>query len=649
MKKINLFFLSCAYLFFCAALFSFSGKESNFPSPKDYLSDEGIRQLGAGAKGLSPDGHELANHFIKYLAQGNPVDVAAFDKTAQTTYQKEKANVERLMKHQVSLLGGYELQDLGDPIDWFRAPKNDLQWPTHLSRHYWLKPLVHAWRATKDTVYSGEVVRVLLDWVEKTPIGTPDLYWHNEKQAKEKGAGFVPEGFFPSYVDGPWTSLSAHSRVDTWTYLLAMLYDAPQMNNKNLDILFNSLANDHRKSMLSHPRAMNQFIAIATSLVNYSWHYPFLKGASESNRTGLERVRFFANSEIYPDGSMAECSPNYSIGSLERVSKIVRDDQTKGGNMYGELDERICKAMRYFAFTADPQGNSPRIAKGKKSALPLAKELNKVCGDPEVEYVLSSGKTGTEPSFKSIAYDWAGHMVFRSGWDKGATWLFFEPGPRGSGHSDMAFLNIQLQSKGEVLLADPGYYSYSSQGEEGEMSAYLRSTGAHNTGVVNGQGQIAVPTGEKRGYNTSPGNYGWKDNGKLAQATGSYMFGYGENGAIKVTHKRKIVYHRDEDKFVIKDSFEGEGGHRVALHWQITPRAKLTVGEKGMAIENGKASAQIGFSCNHAFSVNPVKAGKDTLLGWYSEGYGELEPAHTVQVTANASLPVHFETTIKIK
>ncbi len=108
----------------------------------------------------------------------------------------------------------------------------------------------------------------------------------------------------------------------------------------------------------------------------------------------------------------------------------------------------------------DPEGNSPRIAKGKSSVLPLVDRLGVRCNDPQVDYLCSNGAKGQCPGFLSVSYDWAGHVIFRSDWGKNATWLFFEPGPRGSGHSDVATLNIQLKSKGEWLLTDPGYYSY---------------------------------------------------------------------------------------------------------------------------------------------------------------------------------------------
>ena len=633
-------FIGAIYMFGCSP-------EKEIP-PSAYLNSNGISQLENISQGLDPNGHELANIFLKHLAEKGPFDIQKFDSIVSETFIKESSLVKDLMNDKVSLLNGYGAQYIGTPVQWFLAPKGDLQWTTHLSRHYWLNPLAHAWRATKDPVYSQKIVDVLIDWIVKNPIGSDKLSWGKEASDNTGSPDLVREGFFFTYVDGPWTSLSAHARLDNWTYLLSMIHDSPQMTNRNLSVIFNSLANDHRISMISNPRKMNQFIAIATSLVNYCWYYPFLKGSSEAGIIGLKRVRFFANTEIYPDGSMAECSPNYAVGSLERVSKIVRGDQIKGGDLYKELDQRICKALRYFVLSADPEGNSPRIAKGKSSVMPLVDRIGALCDDPQVNYLYTNGAKGQCPGSLSVSYDWAGHVIFRSDWRKNSTWLFFEPGPRGSGHSDVATLNIQLKSKGEWLLTDPGYYTYSNSGEEGEMSEYLHSSAAHNIALVDKQNQLPFEWGKDRTYNSEPGNYNWSDNGKIAKAEGVYNFGYGREGKIKVIHKRQLIYHRETDKFIIKDTFGGEGVHQVELLWQLPPEAKLILNDKALTIENGKAAAQFNITGNQPFRINSSKGSKNPLSGWFSLDYGVLKPSNTVSVTSEAKLPIVFETEIAI-
>jgi hypothetical protein len=290
--------------------------------------------------------------------------------------------------------------------------------------------------------------------------------------------------------------------------------------------------------------------------------------------------------------------------------------------------------------SSDPEGNSPRIAKGGTRAY-----TRWGCTDPRFDYIWTKGEKGEAPDFLSAAYNWAGHVFFRSGWTKDATWLFFEPGPRGSGHHDAACLNIQLQSKGKHILADPGFYSYSNNGEEGKMAAYLGSSAAHNTATVDNQSQPH----SKFAYNTEPGDYRWYDNGTLAGAEGVYSRGYGEKGEIKVVHKRKITYYRNEDKFVVEDRFEGEGSHEISLHWQLPVEAEWVEGKKSFTILNAPASAQMNVKANKKYTITALKGSKDPYSGWFSWKYGDLHPTTTVHVKANGKLPVVIETTINIQ
>lgn len=609
----------------------------------EHLTAQAKERLGTEPAALDPQGHELARVFLKDLAEPGQVfpDGAAAGRFTP-------AQVAALMAHRVSLLGGYEPQELGDPIDWFRAPKDDLQWPTHLSRHYWLRPLAHAWRGKGNEAAAGQVVEILLDWVAKTPIGTDTLHWSGVRTAYPDRYPGCPEGFFKGYVDGPWTSLSAHARLEFWSELFALLWDAPQMTNEAVAVLLVSLARDHRLSMLNNPRAMNQYQGIAVSLIHLGWWYPFLAGAEEAGAIGWERLVHYARTEIYPDGSMAECSPNYAGGCLQRLFKVVQEARSRGEEVPPVMLERIAQAQRAFAFLADPAGNSPRIAKGGGSILGLLTTINTEFADPEVAYVATRGKEGRRPEVLSHAFAWAGHIAARSDWTAEADWLFFEPGPRGSGHHDLACLNLQIQAKGAWLLTDPGYFSYSSTGEDGAMSLYLRSSAAHNVALVDGQGQVRVRPGTRGGPNTEAGDYGWSDDGQRFRAEGVYDYGFGPEGAIAVTQRRVILYDRSRRVIDIEDHFAGEGAHAIALHWQFPADAEVHRRETGIRVANGPARASLEFAADTALEVEIVKGRKEPLGGWFSQTYGRLAPAPMGIVRANGPLPRHIRTTIRL-
>jgi hypothetical protein len=612
------------------------------------LTPGGRKKLGVELRELRPGGHEFAQAFLKPLAEGNgPLSRTDVETNTGRNLAGHKLRARQLMGNQVSLLGGYELQSLGNPIDWFRAPEGDLQWPTHLSRHYWLLPLAYVYRASGEPESADKVISVLLDWVEKFPNGVDTL--QNRRGRTTQGAGrMTAEGFFHDYPDGPWTSLSAHARLDTWTRLFQLVWDAPAMTNAAVARLLNSLLGEHRQAMIDYPRAMNQYQGIASSLIGVGFYYQAFEGAAEAERIGWERLEHHTTREIYPDGSLAECSPNYGAGCVVRLHGLVIEGERRGRDVPPLLAERIRLAARYLAFFSDPLARSPRLAKGGGDVTAILRELNQAARDPEVEFVASRGKTGRQPGRLSYSYAWAGHHVLRSGWNERATWLFFDAGPRGSGHSDMAQLSVQLFANGEWLLTDPGYYTYSGEGEPGRMSRYLRSTAAHNTALVDGLEQISHVPGTSRGPNENPGEYHWHETAESVSAEGAYTYGYGEGGKTKVTHHRRVVFHPGENRFDIEDTFMGKGSHRIDLHWQLDPASRIEVAENRVGVGRERTRLEMRFESDQALAIQQFMGEKSPMLGWFSAAYGKLEPAPLVRVSTAGALPLRVTTQLRI-
>ena len=598
---------------------------------------------------LKPDGRELAGWFLRPLAEGKGPLLPSATPVAAKSGVKESPQLAALRAHRVSLLGGYPEQDLGARIDWLRAPKDDWQWPTHLSRHYWLRPLAEAWRSTKDPRYSGEVLAVLTDWVRRTPLQAPELRWGRSRSA---GAGIsaIAEGTFQSYGDGPWTSLSAETRVSVWTELLQLLWDAPQMTNDNVALLLHSLLCDHRLMMLNHDRwgTANQYTSVAKGLVHLNWWYPDFIGSAPAEQVGWERLGKVTRQQIYPDGSMAECSPNYAMGSLFVLMNLVGDGERQGHVVPAEMRTAVIRGAHYFALISDPLGRSPRIAKGGGSLRAPLQKLNELANDPAVAFA-ASGARGQPPTQANVLFPWAGHAVFRSGWDERATWMFFEPGPRGSGHHDLAQLGVQLIANGEWLLTDPGFYSYSSAGEEAKMAEYLHSSAAHNVALVDGQGQISAGVGTARGPNAVAGDYHWMETADSVSAAGYYAYGFGDKGQISVRHTRTVVWFPKRDEFEIRDQFEGAGRHRLELRWQSDPQARVVIDAATAQISMSRSALEITPTSALPLKFKLIRGEQNPLGGWFSAGYGQLEPAPTLCVTGEAELPQQIVTRLKIQ
>lgn len=616
----------------------------------DLLRPEARREFEGG---LPPHGRELAERLLRPLAEGRGPLSREEIVEEMGRVQADPAAVKDLMEGRVTLLGGISPQTMGTPMDWFLVPGGDWQWPTHLSRHYWLLPLAYAYRATGEARYAERVLAVVDDFVENASLGTPGLDrtvspWARHLAERPAAPG-SHEGMFPGYQDGPWTSLSCHARLEWWSRILQLLWDSPSLTNARVARLLGSLAREHVGVMLDFPRQMNQFQAVASGLVEFGLQFPEFSVAAEAEQVGWKRLERYASREIYPDGSVAECSPNYGVMCVQRLAHLILRAEAAGRSVPSLLGERVSLATRYFALTSDPRGWSPRIAKGGQPLRARLAELNRFGQDGEVRFISSGGAEGGEPSAKCRSFDWAGHQVFRSGWGEHDLWLFFESGPRGTGHHDNAQLSLQLAVGEETLLADPGYYSYSVAGREGLMSAYLRSTAAHNAALVDGQGQKPYPTGTVLLPNSAPGDYGWRDDAFSAEARGVYAGGFGADGEIQVRHRRRVVFLKEEKAFRVEDRFEGEGEHQIDLRWQAPPGRAVTSSPSGFAIQGRKACLR-GEVLSAGAPVEITRHGGEAepLLGWYSEGYGKVEASTTVQVRFRATLPCEIVTRLSV-
>lgn len=595
---------------------------------------------------LGPEGHELARIFLQPWTNGSGPST---EETIQTEVEVGAEGIvqkaESLMQNRVSLLGGYPEQDLGEPFDWYRAPRDDWQWSTHLSRHGWMAPLGLAYRHTGDERFAKKIVDVLVDWQQKFPLGAPGCDWDwvvsPDDRERRPPSG---EGLFAGYFDGPWTSLSARSRLATWSRLLQLIWDSPAVTNAALSRLLISLWTDHLRVMYDYPRNRNQFQGIAIGLIQIGWHYPLFQGAEAAESVGWERLEQYTRDEIYPDGSFAECSPNYGIGCLHRLQDLVDQAQYRSLPIPSIMTESIARAVRYFAFTSDPLGRSARIAKGGQDVRRQLGLINAAVGDRQVQYVMSGGAEGETPP-SCVSYSWSGHHVMRSGWEPDATWLFFESGPRGSGHHDVAQNNIQLISGGRWLLADTGYYSYSDSGPDGDMARYLKSSAAHNTAGVNGRGQLTIAL---RKINERTGTYHWHDDDESASAEGTYADGYGHDGEVDVRHRRQVTYHKKDDAFAVVDEFSGANNAEVWLHWQVPIDADVSITGETITVRAVDRSLHLSFETDREISLLQFRGQTDPIMGWFSEHYGHLVEATLVRTAFSGSLPLRITTRLVI-
>jgi hypothetical protein len=213
-------------------------------------------------------------------------------------------------------------------------------------------------------------------------------------------------------------------------------------------------------------------------------------------------------------------------------------------------------------------------------------------------------------------------------------------------------LGVQLIAHGEWLLTDPGYFSYSTEGEDGAMSAYLKTSAAHNVALVDGQGQIAVPPGAARGPNTAAGDYAWQESAEHISAAGTYAHGFGAKGQIAVRHTRRVTWRPQRNEFEIHDRFEGTGRHKIELRWQTSPQAEVVVENDRVTIAMPRAALRMHITGATPLDMTILRGARDEkgnpTGGWFSAAYGKLTATSTLRVATDAELPLEIVTNLKI-
>ena len=117
------------------------------------------------------------------------------------------------------------------------------------------------------------------------------------------------------------------------------------------------------------------------------------------------------------------------------------------------------------------------------------------------------GLTPKPPAETSKVFPQSGFVVMRNDWQTDANMLAFDAGPQGMdscGHGHADALSVVCSAQGTVWLVDPGTFVYTASKE---WRDYFRSTQAHNTLVIDGQGQ-ALPGGPFKWLNSVSGTSG---------------------------------------------------------------------------------------------------------------------------------------------
>jgi hypothetical protein len=245
--------------------------------------------------------------------------------------------------------------------------------------------------------------------------------------------------------------------------------------------------------------------------------------------------------------------------------------------------------------------------------------------------------TPTPPAETSKAFPQSGYVVMRNHWRSDANMLVFDAGPQGMGncgHGHADALSVVCSAQGADWLVDLGTFVYTTSKE---WRDYFRSTQAHNTLVIDGQGQ-AQPGGPFKWLNPCPARLErWVTLPNLDYACGMHE-GYGRL-AEPVLHRRRIAFVKP-DRWFLLDDLSGVGTHSLEFFFHFPPDTRLRVEEHSCWA--AKNDGRFLIIADPRVSLHAGGGEENPKQGWYSRDYGHREPAPVLTGKTRCSVPARF-------
>jgi hypothetical protein len=493
--------------------------------------------------------------------------------------------------------------DLGATMNWRANPDGHQGWTNAVHRHYFIAHLLDAWHATHDPRYAAKMDELLASWIAEHPVP------------------------LDGYGGGPaWSTLSTGCRFKrTWLNVFFSLAGEPAFRDETFLAMLKSMF-EHAEFLLAHStlHATNWLVIESQALALIGMMLPEFRRASLWREAGWQRLTDEIQRQVYPDGAHRELSPGYHISSCTAFAQPFELARRNELPVPAAYEERLRRSFEFIARLRRPDGTLP--SHNDSGSVGLKAE-------PFLRYgARLFGETPPAPHSQAFAH--SGLFVMRAGSDADARWLFFDGGPFGAGHQHEDKLGIDVYAYGTHFLADPGITNYRPDA----WFRHYRSTGAHNTVMVDGGAQQrgTVESREQKRRDVSGENF-WASGRGVDVARSEYRCGY-VGVAEQIVHRRTVVFVKP-DYWLVLDEIEGRQPHRVETLWHFLP---LRVERDGLRVHTaraGKANLEIIPLMPAALDLRIVCGQTAPPQGWVSIN-GDDVPAPCAIYRTDGPLPV---------
>jgi hypothetical protein len=557
----------------------------------------------------------------------------------QYTYPGEslEAAAERILRLEL-ISCGVPMQFTGT-VDWFANPTYNQykEWTWQLSRHWEWDLLAELYQQKPDERYAEGFVRLFQSWVRQA---------------------VVPENA-PGNDTWCWRTIEAGIRMGRpWPRALHTFYRSPHFTDDVLVDWYKSLW-EHGWRLRNFHRTHNWLIMEMNGLAHIAILCPQFKEAPDWLAYAIDKLVFELDTQVYADGFQFELSTGYHQVNIRNYllawHVMEAYDVPVPPAFRAVLEKMHSMNVRLMM----PDGRLPDLNDGGwLEVAPLLEDAVRHYPErADFRWAYTGGQEGAPPAEKSLAFNYCGYYVMRSGWQPEAIWAFFDGGDFGYAHQHEDKLNLLLHAYGRLLLTEAGNYAYDSS----ELRKYVLSTRGHNTIRVDGQDQnrrtafyawLQQPptTDEVIQLLNTPKSNGWRVTDAYDVVEAAYDEGYGPDAMRSVTHCRKVIFLKQPpaplppcllviDRLLPAD----DQPHQYQTRWHFNTDTAAVTAQNPLAVasqDSGQPNLTLIAADTPGLSVQVI-TGQETpeWAGWKTYGHiqGEYLPAPLAQYTWTAA------------
>lgn len=580
------------------------------------------------------------------------------------------ASAERLLQHRYSYLALGEV-DLGKEINWNRECKSGINLPLWFGpwmdyrdnksygdfKYFWELPrlqhlitLAKAYYLTNEERYASEVTKQIASFVEQSPY----LLGVNWIMPMEAAIRLVSISWITAF-------LKEHLKNDPQTCELV-----EYIVKSHVDYVASNYA--------AYSSANNHLVAEAAGVFIASTCFQQLDRMSSYRQKAYDILSREIIHQHYPDGVNKEQAVHYQILAFQfflLAGLVARANSVDFPKQYWEMLE---KSANFIAAIVDDDCGVPNIGDSDDGKAVVLSETD---GNPVQSILAISAVLFDRGDLKAKAgrFDEASFWLLGNrsrdgfdaldikpilsvqGFERGGYYVMsrsdgskakvvFDCGPLGFGsisaHGHADSLSFVLNAYGRQYFIDPGTYTYVA---DDPYRNYFRSTQAHNTIVVDQQGQSEMAGPFLWGQKANSFAERWTSNQGHDQVTGWHN-GY-HRLPDPVTHRRTIKLDREQDVITIDDHLEMKDRHKIEQYFHLHPECRIEkVTDNILQIENeGK---RIELAIDSKFNCDVYAGNERPICGWFSSGYDRKCPTHTIVCHGVFSCSQHFGTQIRL-